>query len=71
MAPVWGFPSTASLEGFFGFFLANVERLLPFGMKGQLGLGATGSWSLLHLFPLSPGLQGSPRGKAEESLYVG
>lgn len=67
MALVWGFPSTALLKG----FLADLDRLLPFGTKGQLGLGAAGSWSLLHLSPSALACRDPLRGKAEESLCVG
>lgn len=67
MAPVLVFPSTASLKG----FLASLERLLPFGVKGQLGLRATGSWSLLHLSPSALACRDPLRGKAEESLCMG
>lgn len=67
MASVSGFPSTASLKR----SLADLERLLPFGVKGQLGLGATGSWALLHLSPSALACRDPLRGKAEESLCMG
>ena len=66
MASVLGFSSTASLER----SLANLERLPPFDVTGQLGLGAAGSWALLHLPPSALACRDPLRGKAEESLCV-